>query len=247
MKKLTIILFLFLPSLSHAITLAELRKEVRRQVNDIPTPKIRFTNSHINDAINEAQRNIAINTYAVQRTTIQTIVSLQNNYVLPTYCFGVKYVTRNTTTGQSFLLKEITREQLAEDINRGDLFIETSTVPYSYYMSKLGFSVILYPRPSGTALGNVNINCFGIPENLVNDIDVPFNMPELGYEDNSLYAYHDLIVKYAVYKLFLIKGDVESARKYKNDYDLGIAIMSKNSGHPIEETPVPSTITGKIP
>lgn len=220
MKKLIVALLLLWPAVpARALTLAEIRTEVRVRIKDTATDRRRFSDAQLTALINEAQRDVNNAAWVVGVSTSVQLVSGTTFYALPEAAIAILRVTRDYR-----LLKEVTLDKLDADFMGGAWFM-TGGIPTSYYQDLTNIDQIgLYPWPNGTtSTGTLRIDLVSQPADLSDDTDEPFNA------DERYKPYDDLLIFYPAYRVFLIEGD-ERATLYRQEYESRLQVMRDRVG-----------------
>lgn len=220
---------LFPSNKAEALTLSQLRDQIRLHVKDVGTSSTRqtFTDTQLNSLINEAQRDVVNGVWPIQKSTSFELVSGTTYYALPT---DLIEVTRVTWTDKN--LKETTF--IAEDAAASNAQWErTGGQPTSYFQDPtqpgyVGFKP--YPN-STTSTGTIKMQYVAYATDLSSDSGVPFN------SINRLVPFHDLLVLYPCYKIFLIQGNQIKFQMYAQQYEARLAMMSAKFGSKPNYTP----------
>lgn len=194
-----------------ALTLSEIRTQIRLHTKDVGTSSTRqtYSDSQLNTLINEAQRDVINASWAIQKQTTVELVSGTTYYDLPT---DVMEITRVTWLDRN--LKETTFQE--EDAAASNSAWErTGGAPDSYFQDpsqpdKIGFQP--YPN-SATSTGTVKIFYIAYASDLSSDSDVPFNALD------RMVPYHDLLIFYPCFKIFLIQGNQVKFQTYAQWYE----------------------------
>jgi hypothetical protein len=214
---------------AEALTLSEIRTQIRVHVKDVGVAGTRqtFTDAQLNALINEAQRDVINATWAIQDQTTISLVAGTTYYALPNDLIEISRVTFNNKN-----LKETTFA--AEDAEASNAAWETTGgLPSKYFQDStqpgyIGFKP--YPNTSANT-GTIKLFYIAFPSDIANDSDVPFNgVPRL-------YAFHDLLILYTCYKIFLIQGNQTKFQMYATQYESRIALMAGKYGSKPNYTP----------
>lgn len=226
-KKLVFLGLLLLPSISFSSTLSELRTEIRLLIKDPSATRQRYTNSQINTFINEAQRDVVNNTWCISKNTSITLVSGTTYYSLPTDLIAIQRVTREYRN-----LPETALIKLDSDFTNG-AWANSGGTPTNYFQDssqtdKIGF----YPWPNGSSsTGTVRLIYYTQASDLSSDSDEPF----LGLD--RFVPYHDLLIYFVAYRVYLLEGEIEKASSYRQEYESRLAIMGTRVGSKINYIP----------
>jgi hypothetical protein len=210
-----------------ALTLSDLKVDIRRLVNDKADPKIKFTDAEIVSLVNESQREAVNNTWCLTTRTTQAL-SLQTTYYdLPDDFIAVRHVEYREVSGRTRELTEISeraKQQSSPDYERitgqpVEYFVRNATATANTSSQIAVLPVV----SSSTSLGTVTIDYYKMATDLSASTDVPFD----GVLD--LYSYHYFIVYDVSSKLKAIKGDPSAVA----DMQLAqayLALMKANLG-----------------
>ena len=207
---------------AEALSLSEVRTQIRVHIKDVGVSGQRqtFTDSQLNALINEAQRDVINGTWAIQKSTTVTLVSGTTYYAIPSDLMEFARVTFNNKN-----LKESTfqEEDSAASNSPWEL---TGGMPSVYFQdaTQPGY-VGLKPFPNSvSSTGTLKVMYYAYPTDLSADSDVPFN------SINRLKPFHDLLILYPCYKIFLIQGNQIKFQMYAQQYESRLAIMSSKYG-----------------
>lgn len=214
---------------TEALTLSEIRTQIRLHVKDVGTASTRqtFSDAQLNSLINEAQRDVVNATWAIQKSVAITLVSGTTYYSLPTDLMEVTRVTFNDKN-----LKETTFEQ-EDAANSNSAWERTGGMPNAYFQDSTQPDKIgMRPFPnSASSTGTLKINYIAFASDLSSDSDVPFNSIA------RLKPFNDLLILYPCYKVFLIQGNEVKFKMYAEQYESRLAIMSGKFGTKPNYTP----------
>jgi hypothetical protein len=217
------LLLAFVPSVAWSLSLADLETNIRRNVRDVSSTQQRYSDTIIDALINEAQRAVINDTWAVNSYTSITLVSGSTYYTLPATTIKVWRVTLDGAN-----LPELDLKQLDADSGNG-VWSSTGTAT-AYFLDPSSTTVIglqPYPNSSGGAL---KVFFHKLPVDLSSDSDIPFD------GDIRLYAYHDLLVYHVSFRLLVIEDKLQEAQAYQALYGAGIQTMALNVGRkPLRE------------
>lgn len=216
-------------SKAEALTLSELRTQIRLHIKDVGTSSTRqtFTDTQLNSLINEAQRDVINATWAIQKQTSITLVSGTTYYAIPTDLMEITRVTFNDKN-----LKETTFA--AEDAAASNAAWErTGGIPISYFQDSTQPGYIgMRPFPnSSSSTGTVKVMYIAFAADLSADGDIPFNTI------TRLYPFHDLLILFPCYKVFLIQGNQVKFQMYATQYESRLKMMSDKFGTKPNYTP----------
>lgn len=210
MKKILVILSLLIaPSISHALTLSQIRTEIRIRIRDSNTSRQRYSDTQLLNMINQTQRDVINYTWLITKSGNISLVSGTTNYATPNDLIGIIRITLDGLN-----LPEKTLEGLDSDANGGNWLLNHGK-PSNYYQDpSLPDYVSMYPWPATSLdIGTIHVNYSATATDLVSDSDVPFNAIE------NLLNYNDLLIYEPCYKVFLIEGENEKATEYRTYYE----------------------------
>lgn len=219
-KKLFLALVLltgfFLPVKAH--TLSTLNTEIRLRIRDTSsnTSRQRYTDTQITNIINESQRDIINNTWAIEKISTFTTVIGTTYYAYPSDLIVPSRVTANSISIPEVSL--ITLDSLYENAN----WQTVTGIPRYYFIDRAQTNKIgIFPFPSVvTSTQSINMHYYAFPTDLSGSSDVPFD--SLSY----LYPYHDLIIFYSCYRIFLIEGETDKLTAYRGEYEARLKLMN---------------------
>jgi hypothetical protein len=216
MKKLLFLPLFFLSTFVSALTLSEIRTNARLLIKDTSSTRQRFTDAQINSFANEAHRDCVNNSWVLSKNTSITLVSGTTYYSLPTDTLAIQRVTREYRN-----LPETALIKLDGDFSNG-AWANSGGTPTSYFQDpsqtdKIGF----YPWPSGsTSTGTIRVIYFAQANTLSSDSDEPFN------SEDRFAPYHDLLVYFIAYRVYLLEGELEKANLYRQEYESRLVLMA---------------------
>lgn len=169
--------FISIANFAHAKTLAELRTELRRAINDTYTSRARYTDEFLNDYLNEAQNAIVGATWLSLRTTSYSLSRGTTFYSLPEDYLATNYVEFKDARNDARILKEVTLKGLGSSNSN---WAKDSGIPNQYYVdlatSSTQPAVAFIPIPgTASSTGTVNYWYFAKVSTMSSDTDVPFN------------------------------------------------------------------------
>jgi hypothetical protein len=213
------VLFLGVQS-SLALTLSEVRTEIRRNVRDTASSSSlrRYSDTRLNALINEAQRSVVNETWPLSEVNTQSVILGTTYYPLASDAIKTWRVTLD-----SVALPELAFHQLDAD-NAGSSWLSSTGTPTGFFYDRSTSTVIgLAPLPSGT--GSLKVYTYNRADDLSDDADVPYD------GDVRLYPYHDLLVYHVSFRLLLEQNRITEADHYRALYDAGVELMNTNVGH----------------
>ncbi len=205
---------------SLALTLSEVRTAIRRNVRDTASSSSlrRYSDTVLNAFINEAQRSVINDTWAVSDIDSQSVTSGTSYYTLASTVIKPWRVTLDGVP-----LPELSVIQIDAD-NGGSAWETTSGTPTAYFFNR-GNSTQIGLTPIPNASGTLKIYSYSRVADLSSDSDVPFD------SEVRLYVYHDLLVYHVSYRLLVEENRIPEAEQYKDVYNGGVEIMNANVGH----------------
>jgi len=227
MKRLWILLWYLIPNLGWALTLSDIQADVRRHVNDIADPKVRYTNNYVNDIANEIQREVVNQTWCLQTSHVVTLVSGTTYYDLPSNLIAIIQVDFRDSSGRVAELKETSERSLKQE---NPDFERQGGKPSEYlvrYSTAQGVSMQIgfTPTPNNAAsTGTVRIQYY----NQATDMSAAASIPFDSYQ--FLYPYHYVITYGVVARIKAIEGDSAGATYYQQLYQNGLTIMNNRLG-----------------
>lgn len=224
MRRDTLSLFgaFFLCSVSvHALNLASIETAIRRNVRDTATDTSlqRYSDSVLDDFINEYQREVVNLTYPLYGTTTYTLSAGTTYYNLPTDYLAVKsvYYFKGSTV---YELKANSEQSYRKnnpnyEAQRGppsDYFVR-NTVKTSTETQ------IAFIPVQTTSTGTVNVEYYYSAPDLSSDTDIPFD----GQGDMA--PFHDILVYGVSTKIKTIEAMTSEAQVYQQLYSDKLNIM----------------------
>lgn len=214
---------------SWALTLSDIRSQIRRNVRDTATSTSlrRYSDATLLVYINEAQRAIINETWALSATSATTVTAGTTYYSLPTNLIKVWRVTLDGANLSQLDLKQY-------DADFADAAWSTSGTPASFFYDRTNRNQIglqPYPSSSGSAL---KVFYYQTAPDLASDSDVPFDT------DLRLYSYHDIIIYYVSFRLLTAENRLPEAQAYQGIYSGAVDVMNTNVGFKPTRPPVQS-------
>lgn len=211
-------------------TLGELKTAIRNRVNDNPdaTNKRTWSDTILEERINEAHEHIVNETWCLYSRVLGTITVSVQEYTLPSDALSIQRVSIQSATNdseyyklpRSTVRKEDKKTSSWEGLNDGK--------PIRYYERRNRIGLI--PPPNSRYAGNrkLKIDYIEYPDELSDDNAYPFNSRK------KLFGYHKLIIDYvsivcwydrglnnkAAYRWSILERKIEEMRKdlkYKPD------------------------------
>lgn len=228
-----IAVFLFSAGCAEALTLLQLRNEIRRNLRDTSSSSDdqRYSDATLNEYINEAQREVVNIGWLSEKTTEYTLLPRTTYYSLPNDCINVFEVKfKKSGTSQFIVLDPTSFEELRRTMPSWE---STPGTPVKYYIDQSTQSqatsssslVISYiPIAAALSTGTVVVRYYNMVDDLVNDGDIPFNAKRYYFTYHMMLAYH------ATMRIKMIEGLVAEATYYQGLFNNAIAIMRDKVG-----------------
>jgi hypothetical protein len=223
---------LLIPANLYSLTLSDIRTEIRIAVKDNPTSSTfyRYTDTNLNNFINEAQREMVNRTWLSQRVTSYILTSGVTYYNLPTDYIVAQQVYFTDKSGSTQDLDEIAQKTLYDfnpawerDSGQPESYwISHATTPQNQQSAPLRISYI--PIPTKTSTGTVTIWYNNIVPNLSSDSHVPFQ------NRRHLYPYHQALAYHVIYRIKLREVKVDQAGLYQTLYENILQTMKQRLG-----------------
>ncbi len=227
-----VLLAFALPWTGNALTLSELRTEIRRATDDNPSNASfrRYSDTFLLSLLNEAQKEVVLLTDLSDKTTAYRLSPRTTYYALPSDFTAAKQVYFTDKSGSLLKLEEKAQRSLYDTNPNWDrqtgtpisYWISQSTAPQNGQPSPLQISYI--PIPTQLSTGTVTIWYSYIMPALANDSDVPFD------NRSNLASYHYTLVYYVVMRLKLLENKTGEATAYQQLYQNGLAIIKGTAG-----------------
>lgn len=217
---ITGLLLLLGANCSLALTLSDVRSQVRRNVRDTASSSTlrRYSDATLLVYINEAQRAVINDTWALSSSSSTTLVAGSTYYDIPTNTIKVWRVTVDGAN-----LPELDLRQL--DADSADAAWNTGGTPASFFYDRTNQSKIgLQPFPI-TAGSTLKVFFYNMAADLAVDADVPFDT------NLRLYSYHDLLIYYVSFRILVSEHRLDEAAIYQQVYDSQVELMNSNVGH----------------
>ena len=240
------LVFLFSGSMAGAVTLSQIRTEVRRALRDNPSDSTlrRYSDSVLLDYVNAAQREMVNTLWLADKTTSYVLSPLTTYYNLPDDFLVAHQVYFTDTFGQTTEMDEVLQRSLYDnnpswDRNNGqpiEYWVSGSTNPQSQQSAPLRISYI--PIPTYTSTGVVTAWYYSTVPDLSSDSDVPFE------NRKNLTNYHYALIYHVISRIKLIEGKGDEAVAYQNLYQAYTGQAQSNLGRAPNFNPgisIPST------
>lgn len=235
-KSLIALIFLFSPLLGHALTVSQIRDNIRLIVKDNDPSRRRYSDTQLLAMENEAQRDISNATWIVWKSTSFPLVSGSTYYSIPSDSIEIMRLTREYK-----LIGENTFDKLDSD-NVGAAWELIGGTPVDYFQdSSQPDKIGIKPFPNtSSSTGTIRMQYVAQPVDLVSDSDIPYN----AY--NRYLPYNDLIVYYVATRIFMLEGDANKMGVYSQLYESRVKIVTDKVGsHPNYLPSFSGTRTGK--
>ncbi len=212
---------------ARALTLTQMRTEVRRLVRDTSGTAAlqRYSDSFLTDQINDAQRDIVNQTWCNLSFTTISLAQGSTYYSLPTTFLAIYEVKHVTASGITRALTEKSWLNVLQDYPQ----FETSgaAAAPSYYFTRWSDSgtqmqIAVVPAPSVSS--SIKVTYYSSSADLSDDSDVPFGGTTV------LVPYHYSLVYLAAGKIKLIEGQTEEAAPLLSQAASGIDLMTRRLG-----------------
>lgn len=199
-----------------ALTLSDLKTEIRRNVRDTSTSSTlqRYSDGLIRSFINEAQKDVVNDTWCLQNTTFYVLTAGVTYYALPSDFLAVMQVNYRESTGRIRGLDEVSKRALFQ---QNPDWARQAGPPVNYFtqystQAATTLDIVYVPIPTSASTGTAIIDYYSTVTDLSDDSDVAFN----GLR--HLYPYHHSIIDLVSYRISMIEGDVSAAEVYLKMY-----------------------------
>lgn len=212
-----------------ALTLAEIETQVRRNVRDTASSSSlqRYSDSILDGFINEVQKDISNQTWAVEASTSYALTAQTTFYDLPNAFVAAKRAT--FTFGPTIRLTGVTEQSVLD--SNPDFERSSKGTPVQYFIRQsktagdTAMEIAYLPVPqSSSSTGTVRVDYVVQPTDMDDDADVPFN----GLR--HLYPHHMAIVWGTTLRIKLLEGKTDEAELYSQLYDRSIQILRDSVG-----------------
>jgi len=238
-KLLLAAFFLFSASFSHALNLSEIRTQVRIAIRDNPadTSRYRYSNTVLNDLINEGQRQVVNLTHLSQETTSYILTAGVTYYNLPPDLTVVQQVIFYGTNQSN--IYQLEQKSLRSLFDKNPTWERIPGSPNSYLITESSrtaqtsapLRISYFPVPTRLSTGAVVIWYSSIMDDLSADSDVPFE------NRSNIYPHHQTLVYYAIMRIKLREGKVDEMNAYGALFADSISIMRTRLGEMPDYTP----------
>lgn len=219
-------LFIFLlvafpfPFYCHALTLSDLRTELRRILKDSDSTRRQWTDAQLLSYLNEAQRDIVNATWLVQESTSRVLDQLTTYYTLTNDVIAVIGIEFKNSQGNVIDLDETTYDKLQADNPNWRNF---NGAPVEYFIDQATTTnqlIVSYiPIPTRSSTGTVTVRYASQVDDLSADSDVPFN------GRRELYLHHTTLVYHAAMKILGIMKKFNEALFYGQLYQNSVMFI----------------------
>ena len=208
-----LLLLLFLAAPAWGSTRSELRTQTRLLVSDSGTSRQRYSDTQINNLLNEANKIAIARTYCIHKSTTFYLSAGTTYYATKSDFLSVRRLTR-----ENLQLNEMSPAALD---GRSRQWAEASGTPTYYFVnfssrSQIGFS----PFPgTSTDTGTIRMDYFALPSDMNADSAAPFD------GINEFAPYHYATAYYAAAILSQLDGITASAGAYMSIFEAQIKSM----------------------
>ena len=190
----------------------EIRDEIRRLVRDTDSTNPRWSDTVLNDRINQSHERIACLTKCIISRITDGLVSGTSEYVLPDYFleeFNVLWLDSDSVWRP--LQKKSERELDLEVSNWRSL---TGSTPSNYYIRRTRVGIV--PYPDFTRASALRLEIARRPDDMTLDADIPFESRA------DLYPFHNVLAIDVAMKCKIDDGTYTDASGLKGLVDEGI-------------------------
>lgn len=206
------------------MNVSEIKRAVKRQFGDESGAQI--TDEDIVRWINDAQVDIVRKTELVNEHRESGAVSGDGTYELPSNFMAMARVTFDNRLLPQRLLRDL-------DLDSNGVDTVATGTPQSYYV--WSNTLFLYPAPSASGSGNLDIWYVSRPTTMANDTDIP-DLPVHMHED---------IVRYCLVRAKELDDDYDGAKRMSEDYDSRIAqVIYESTSQPVDSYPAVRALPG---
>jgi len=223
MKKilfLLITLFLAPSSISWGLSLSEIRTEIRFHIKDSNTSRQKYSDTQLNNLINQGHREVVNIGYVIVKSTSITLTVGATHYAVPTDLMQIQRVTFKNEN-----LPETSKVQLDGRFS-GSSWLNESGYPSQYYQdATLGEYISIYPWPgSASSTGTLKVDYWAQANALSSDSDTPYD------GENRMQSYSDILIWYVVYWIHMRDGLFEKAKDALQMYETRMQSMFDKLG-----------------
>ena len=235
MKKILFAWLLILPVYGWTMSLSDIETNVRRAVRDTSSTESlqTFSDSLIDDYINEGQVDFVNRTHCLQKSTSVTLSASTTYYSLPNDFISMIHVVFTDANDDVTVLEEETRTKMYQTNSKWD---QDSGAPTTYFIyqdsdsNPLEFAV--WPIPTSSSTGTVTAYYFNLATDMDSDSDIPFD------SYRHLYGYHMALVYYTAAQLKMLLGEFNDAAQYFALYNSVAEIANRRLGEAPNYFPV---------
>lgn len=213
---LSAIILLIAPALPcYALSLSQIRDQIRTAIKDQDSSRRRYSDATINSLINETQRDVVNISWIIKKSTDIELTTGTTYYSYPADIIEIHRVTF-----QHKNIPETSLQELDSQFNNG-AWATIAGTPTRYFQNPSEpDSIGVYPFPGTSAsTGTLRIIYFSEPVDLSGDSDVPFN------EIERYAQFHDLLIYEPCYKIFLMEAEYDRAAAHKAYYEARMQIL----------------------
>jgi hypothetical protein len=235
MKRLFVSVFLILGWVNaDALTLAQLRTQIRRNVGDTPSTQDlrRYGNTTLNAYLNEAQRTVVNLTWPMEDRQNFTLTAQTTFYTLPTNYLATKNVLYKKGTNATIQLEEKSERGMIDANPNWQL---TAGQPINYLLIQSStvstYQMAFYPVPTTASTGTITHVFVKYPDDMDDDTDLPF--------DGKVFyvPYHDCLAYRVTGKILLAEGRAPEAQVYFQLFNDAVGAMKARIGMSPNYTP----------
>lgn len=214
--KLFILTFFLFGSVASALTLSEIRDQVRIRIKDSYADRERYSDEQLNSFINESHRDVVNAAWPILKRSTIALVTDQCYYEIPEDVIDISHILITPTYVP---LSEDSFEGM--DSKSPGWFLATGR-PSKYVQDDATPQYIrVHPCPNSvvTSTGNLIVYYFSQANVLSSDSDIPFNN-----QDRYL-PYNDTLTLLTCYKIFLLEGELQKAQFCLQEYESRVSLM----------------------
>lgn len=224
---ISLFLLLGFASQSGALTLSEIRAQVRIAIKDTSATRQRYADSTILDFTNEIQRDFVNRTWSVERSTGFVLSQNTTYYNLPDNMIAIQFAYFTNQSGQIQNLDE----EMERTLRQLNPDFETEGGPPTNYIVRTSTKATvqlefgIYPVPNtASSTGTIRIDYFSQVTDLAADSDIPFE----GYK--VLFPYHYALIYGVAGKIMTFEHNITMAQAYFEIYNDLLNISSNRLG-----------------
>lgn len=195
-------------------------------VKDNDSSRRRFSDSVLDQFINEGQRDVINRTWAIRNSDTVTLVAQTTYYDLNSDVLAIDQVIYTHESGNRIELEEVAEHSFIEGNPKWESNSGTPAVYFTRISTDSGtaLEIAFHPIPTSSSTGTVRVDYFASASDMSSDSDVPFN----GLL--HLYSYHESIVWYVVGKIAILERMTDLANSAVGIYTSWIEIMNDRLG-----------------